>query len=278
MFEVVKTQLVPLPENAPAEIKAYFDGLGYELPASYGNYRNDTWAHLGTVGQSYQVMQNGVMHDIVRRAADICKLNDENIEFKAIGGGSKVAFQVELPEWAIAGKDKVKRLLTVLTSHDGSTKTGIGHTGIRVVCQNTWFMAYRQCSQFKHTVSGNENAVNLANSMLTAIEEEFALKELFEELNNKKIRKIDIEPFLLNTLEITKKEIETSGRVAGKFERFMAGINHEVKEIGLNGWGLFNGITYATNHLIKREDQYEYLLFNDGAKINDRALKLLQAY
>jgi hypothetical protein len=41
----------------------------------------------------------------------------------------------------IIGRSEVKRWLTCLNSHDGSTSVGFGSSNTVVVCQNTFFRA-----------------------------------------------------------------------------------------------------------------------------------------
>ena len=95
---------------------------------------------LGVVGDGYEVLQNQEAFDFF----DIL-LKESGGKLQtagAIGKGEKVWMLAKLPEifYPIAG-DGVEQFILGTTSHDGTMKTEVRFTDIRVVCQNTFNLA-----------------------------------------------------------------------------------------------------------------------------------------
>lgn len=95
---------------------------------------------LGIVGDQYEVLQNREAFDFF----DIL-LKESGGKLQtagAIGKGEKVWMLAKLPEvfYPLAG-DAVEQFLLGTTSHDGTMKTEVRFTPIRVVCQNTFNLA-----------------------------------------------------------------------------------------------------------------------------------------
>ena len=95
---------------------------------------------LGVVGEGYEVLQNREAFDFF----DIL-LKESGGKLQtagAIGKGEKVWMLAKLPEvfYPIAG-DGVEQFILGVTSHDGTIKTEVRFTNIRVICQNTFNLA-----------------------------------------------------------------------------------------------------------------------------------------
>jgi phage/plasmid-like protein (TIGR03299 family) len=267
MFDIQKIQLV-------AQVGA--SDLTLQTPDAFGLFRTDNGAHLGTVQKGYHVIQNSEIMHTFRKACDVAQVDHSNIKFVELNGGRKVAFQLPTDNWSING-DAVERYMTVCNGHDGNSSFGFGFTGVRVYCQNTWWSALRSksVSRFKHTASLSENFHKLAHIVLASLEENMILQEAYTALDNQKFTVAEIDGFALAVLGYDSDEIQDSTRKFNKFKTLKQGIEIELDSIGGTRWGAFNGVTYATNHLFSKDDQLNYLMFNDGATLNSRALQLL---
>jgi len=119
-------------------------GPGHSEPTeAYATINGHTHDVLGIVGDGYEVLQNQEAFDFF----DIL-LNESGGKLQtagAIGKGEKVWMLAKLPEifYPLAG-DGVEKYLLGTTSHDGSMRTEVRFTGIRVVCQNTMNMALNE--------------------------------------------------------------------------------------------------------------------------------------
>jgi len=111
-----------------------------EPTTAYATINGDTQDVLGVVGDGYEVLQNQEAFDFF----DIL-LKESGGKLQtagAIGKGEKVWMLAKLPEvfYPLVG-DGVEQFLLGTTSHDGTMKTEVRFTDIRVICQNTFNLA-----------------------------------------------------------------------------------------------------------------------------------------
>ena len=263
---------------------------GYDFPDAYGIYRTDTKACLGVVGGQYIPVQNEELHDIIREAAEVAGLTSDNVLFKELQGGKKVAFQVKLPDWVINEEDKVVRWASALNSHDGSSSLGIGLVGFRLACSNTWVTAYKGLTKVRHSWSISSKVKEMANSLIEGIERDKHDYEVAMRLFNTAYNEIDHTKFIkeligfdLKDLQIRKMRANEEGnklyttKSENKFNLLSDSIDIELGSAGNNLWGLFNGVTRFTNHVeaIRKKDPDAYLYFGGGKVLTDRALEIL---
>jgi phage/plasmid-like protein (TIGR03299 family) len=114
----------------------------FEPIEAWATINGHTQDVLGIVGDNYEILQNSEAFDFF----DIL-LKESGGKLQtagAIGKGEKVWMLAKLPEafYPLAG-DGVEQFLLGTTSHDGSMKTEVRFTSIRVVCQNTFNLAMR---------------------------------------------------------------------------------------------------------------------------------------
>lgn len=272
MFTVEKVQL--LPER---------DHIGHvelEVPKhGFGIYRTDTGVCLGVVGDGYTVVQNDELLDITLGAAKAAGL-EPTVDYKELQGGCKVAFQVPLPDWSLSG-DTVRRYASCISSHDGSSALGIGLTGVKVFCMNTWLQAMRSVQRARHTQSISEKIIGMKAAMIETIEQDKYLYEVFRDMEKQPFIETDIDPFIKSLTGIDVKEIldmpegRKRSRNLNTYEDIRGAILQEFQDTGKTNWGAFNGVTRYTNHVIERSDQLDYIYFKTGRKLSDKAFKLL---
>lgn len=115
---------------------------------------------LGTVGPNYTVIQNEQHAELLNTIVD-----ESGAHFETAGsleGGRKVFITMKLPgHIQVGGVDPIDQYLAAVNSHDGSQAFTLMVTPIRVVCQNTLNLAFRENShsfKVRHT-SGAEKAL-----------------------------------------------------------------------------------------------------------------------
>lgn len=131
-YPVTKEQLFRMrPELGPRMVEP--------IPA-WATINGHTQDVLGIVGDNYEVLQNREAFDFF----DIL-LKESGGKLQtagAIGKGEKVWILAKLPEvFYPLASDAVEQFLLGTTSHDGTMKTEVRFTPIRVVCQNTFNLA-----------------------------------------------------------------------------------------------------------------------------------------
>ena len=165
-YPVTKEQLYRLrPDLGP--------GMTEPIEA-YATINGHTQDVLGVVGDGYEVLQNQEAFDFF----DIL-LKESGGKLQtagAIGKGEKVWMLAKLPEvfYPIAD-DGVEQYLLGTTSHDGTIKTEVRFTNIRVVCQNTFSLALkgsRGVISIRHTTNMRQK-LEMAAVVLLRYKEHF---------------------------------------------------------------------------------------------------------
>lgn len=222
---------------------------------SFGIFRNDNNGWLGTVGNQYTAMQNSTMAHTIVEASN--NLNLDAFRGGLLSEGEKVYYQVALSD-KIVGPDTIKRYITALNSHDGSTSIGFGSSSTVVICQNTFYKALKGIEKFRHTMTA-EARVQIAMETLTnAINSDNKLMESFERMTEHKVTKPILESLvkkLFGTdLGVTNKEVSTQKK--NQLTAFSNGLEMEFSRHGGNTlWSLFNGVTYYTNHIETKDNK-----------------------
>jgi phage/plasmid-like protein (TIGR03299 family) len=145
-----------------------------EPTEAYATINGHTQDVLGVVGDGYEVLQNQEAFDFF----DIL-LKESGGKLQtagAIGKGEKVWMLAKLPEvfYPIAG-DGVEQFLLGTTSHDGTMKTEVRFTPIRVVCSNTFNLAMkgsRGVISIRHTTNMRQK-LEMAAMVLLRYKEHF---------------------------------------------------------------------------------------------------------
>lgn len=251
-----------------------FGGEGEET-GSFGIFRNDTNKWLGTVGERYEPYQNYALVESIMEAAD-------RVELKAtrggeLNGGKQVYVQLELPDVYIAKSD-MNRQLTALNSHNGSSSIGFGTTNTVVVCQNTFFRAMKDTKKVRHTMTAQQRIDAIVAEMRASLQIDEQNIETYQNLAKTEVNDEIIARLMAKIFKIEKYESkeQLSTRKENQMKQMISSIYTEFKLEGENLWGLFNGVTRYTNHVLKPE--LSDLYFGTSADINELALNEIIAY
>jgi hypothetical protein len=150
---------------------------------SFGIYRNDNNKWLGTVGRTYEIMQNSTLAEkIIEASMDI----SEKFRGGELYGGKKIYYQAQLQDANIAN-DTIKRYVTGLNSHDGSSSIGFGFTNTVVVCQNTFYMAMKEVNRFRHSSSAHQKVELMRKEIRRVLTTESSLMDNYKRMADTKI-------------------------------------------------------------------------------------------
>lgn len=238
---------------------------------SYGIFRNDSGGWLGTVGPRYTPMQNS---DLAETIIDACE--GVGIEAKRGGslrGGQRVYIQAQLTDEYI-GRSGVKRYITALNSHDGTTAIAFGSTNTVVICENTFHMAYKSggLTRFLHTASAKARIEAAMKELRDAMTNEQKLID-----NYKRMADVTVEEGMVRRilLDIIKKGFgadeneKLSTRRTNQLVSLNSAIEREFVDEGPTLWGLFNGVTRYTNHIAApKAEKMDYLMNGAGYDLN----------
>lgn len=243
----------------------------------YGIFRYEPGADvptscLGSVKERYTTYQNHELADTVIKATD--SLGIEATRGGQLDGGKKVFIQAKLDDEYV-GKSGIKRYITCLNSHDGSTSITFGSTNTVVVCQNTFFKAYKESEKFRHTASA-ATRVNLAiEEFQKTMQQDKELFDTFKRMSEIPTNENVVKAVLNNIFKVDMtngKREDISTRKANQMHQFANAYAIERDLEGDTLWGLFNAATRYTNHMVSPADadrKQNYLMAGTGYKINN---------
>lgn len=250
---------------------------------TYGLFRSDRGTWLGSVGPQYEVMQNATLAETVVDAAGSIGLQVQ--DGGSFGDGRKVFLQATLPDKYI-GRSGVKRCITALNSHDGSTSIAFGTTSTVVICQNTFYKAFRSgdLQRFRHTASAGDRLKAAAARLKLALTEEAQVMTTFERMASVDLRDEVAEGILAKILKKgfqvdVNNTKDLSTRKRNQLSQLDGAISRELRDEGATLWGLFNGVTRYTNHIAAPDGRKtDYLMAGSGATLNGIAFEEIAAW
>ena len=251
---------------------------------SYGIFRSDNNAWLSTQGKNYVPLQNfDLVSSVITASQNIREFNLDEVHAGQLSQGRKIYVQLPMEDEEI-GNSKVNRWITALNSHDGSSCVAFGSQQTVVICQNTFYMAYKNLTHVRHNMNAKDKLMAMANDLNNSLMEDKLLTEQFKRWVDMPVTPIQIEMVKKSIVSLTeeKEGEKISMRKQNQLIKIDRAIEQEFSLEGENLWGLFNGVTRYTNHnmsLSKTRDEIkESLMVGQGARINKIAFNQIQAF
>ena len=240
---------------------------------TFGIFRNDSNAWLGSVGNRYTPLQNWELAETIVGATEGIGL--ETTRGGEIDGGKKVYLQAALPSMYI-GKSSISRWITALNSNDGSSSIGFGSTSQVVICQNTFHRAYKDLDKFRHTESAKSRIETAMNDLRKALNLDEILMGNFKKMADIELKDEMVERVIrkLFTIDAHTDKKDVSSRKLNQVTAFADALQTEINLEGKTIWGLFNAVTRYTNHVAAPKDENDklhYLVSGGGYRINNLA-------
>jgi hypothetical protein len=222
-------------------------------------------------------MQNSTLaENIIEASMDI----SEKFRGGELYGGKKVYFQAQLSDTQIAN-DTIKRYVTGLNSHDGSSSIGFGFTNQVVVCQNTFHIAMKDVSRFRHTASAHQRVEIARQEINRILKIESGLMDNYKRMADTKInsvvtKKVIADLFNFNEEDFDKETKDFSTKKINELTKFNEILEAELQSHGQTLWGLFNAVTWKTNHQdAKQNRSLENVMVGSGYKKNLNAYNII---
>jgi len=247
------------------------DGNFQPIEGKMATVREDNDKVLGIVGDDYEVLANSDLKKLIQPLVDEQVLTVTNQGY--LNHGKKVFIQAEVAgDYEVAGF-KHKGLITLLNSHDGTTKVAVGPTCVRVICSNSFALAMTQLGErFRHSagvtekVLSSQAVVNFVNDAMEAY--------------SKRVETLSTTPcsagqFQQVIEEVTGKDIKNvrESVVSTLNNLFYNGKGNEGKTMAdaFNAWTEF-----ASHHARKTTSgNFFYSQFGAGATANKKAMAVL---
>lgn len=233
--------------------------------------RDDNDIALGIVSPSYELVQNEDLKQLVAPMVSEGLLTVVNQGY--LSKGAKVFIQAEVnQEFQVAG-ESYKGLITLLNGHTGNASVAIGTTATRVICSNTFAMAYKDIGErFRHT-EGVTDRVLTSTAVVDYVND--AMRKYSEYAETLASTPCSASQFTRAVEDIYGKDISNlrDSFVSQLNNLFYNGTGTE----GRTMYDAFNAMTeYATHYSRKSKDgRFNYANFGKGADVNRRAMAVL---
>lgn len=287
-WKVAKVPLVVMPKSqmietgATEEQASVFDGCHSKTVDRYANIRMSDKSVLGTVGESYRILQNSDAFEFFQPFLDSEECSIETCGSLFNGAKVWVLAKLNRKDMEISAGDNIRKYLMLSNSHDGTMSTRVTLSGIRTVCWNTTISSIRSKDSASIRVRHSSGAIKSLNAIrdtINTIDAEFeATAEQYRKMLRKSISHNDLRKFVkivLNT-DIHEEESKLSSRTLNKI--------NEVVGLGINGKGncgktVFDAINAVTEYTSWRasrnsENRFDSLYFGQLATLNEKAFKL----
>jgi hypothetical protein len=250
--------------------------------SSFGLFRKDNGTHLDTVTDRYKILQN---HEVASALIEATAQVDLTATRGGqLSGGKHIYIQAELPSIFIGkSKSDLKRWLSGLNTHGGKS-AAFGSTNTVIVCQNTFHMAFKELSKFRHSESIQERVAEFVAGIRRALGFEQQQIETYKIMADTKIGDEIIARIMKSCFDVNMSAPtnDLSSRQKTKIESVVQSIDTEIKLEGPTVWGLFNGITRYTNHVAGQskkiktpEELLSYVMVGEGYETNLTAYKTI---
>jgi phage/plasmid-like protein (TIGR03299 family) len=228
------------------------DGERLFVPGRDILFRSDTNDPLGVVSSSYRVVQPGEVLEFYRDL--VGAIGGFRLETAGClrGGANVWALAVADEGLTLPGDDAVNRYLLLTTSYDGSSRTVVQQTSIRVVCMNTLHLSLN---------GANVHGERLTVSHRTTFDGERIKRDMgldrqwerFAETCNR-MTEVEIDPPQAD--RIVREEFypdEPTSAAAHRFADLVLEARRRAPGATMDSargtaWGLVNAVTYTLDH------------------------------
>lgn len=260
--------------------------------------RDDDGSSIAVMKESYTPMTTQQFSDTANEVA--ANIGGTGLEFRDWAdnsvngqmGANKpvVTCQMEISEPLEIAGSKITGKLTIGVGFDGGRSFFIGHVNRYLRCSNE-FASIVKDFKSRLTVNNMVRVEDIIKNIQTYKNYEKELYENFKRFENVKIDEKLVQECVARLVGLSDEEKamtvqqrakELSGQKLNKMDEILASIRPEIAELGANAWGLFNGVTHYTTHVMNSRGSNELsTMFGAKNKANQIAynlgLELLEA-
>lgn len=244
---------------------------GNTLPDYQSIVRNDNGNVLSLTKKTYHPATNEKFIEVVSRIHEFTGFEVEG--YSVFHGGRKVLAFLKNQEKMRIGDFDSDNYMVVGNSFDRSTGffTGISSVVIRRTNQ---FSQLQTTRTIRHNQQINMKLDELVRFYKDYMKQEQQLKEIFEVWNRRSVDTSTVEAFVEHVLEVPKENVSTvkQNRKASLFDS----INTEMAAMGGTTYGLFNGLTHYTSHVVKSSGKMFGNALGHSYRLNERGFRFLE--
>ena len=185
-----------------------------------------------------------------------------------------ITCQMEISEPLEIAGSKIQGKLTIGVGFDGQRSFFIGHTNSYVRCTNMFSSIVKDFTS-RLTKNNMVRIEDIIKNIHLYKEYEQELYKNFEQFQNVKISEGLVQECVARLIGLTDeeralspKELEDalSTQKLNKKDEILASVRSEMAELGHNAWGLFNGVTHYTTHVMSNRGSNQEMSTMFGAK------------
>jgi phage/plasmid-like protein (TIGR03299 family) len=238
-------------------------------PSTVAVHRDDNDYRLGYVSKGYESVQNEVLLSKVNPLIEEGILTVENMGH--LQNGAKVFIQARISQgFQVIGED-YNAFITLLNGHTANASVAIGSSAVRVICANTFTMAYRDIGQkFRHNRGVNELVIGSSMVMDLVNEDMARYAQNVETIANATCTGAQFTRFLEATYN--KKEGDKIRNIDRLNHLFYNGKGNE----GHTLYDALNSVTEFSSHEVRKTNDgcFNYSNFGQGVSVNQRAMQV----
>lgn len=238
-------------------------------PNTVAVHRDDNDARLGYVSAGYETVQNETLLSKVYPLVEEGLLTIENMGY--LNNGAKVFVQSRISEEFRVIGENYKAYITLLNGHTANASVAIGSSAVRVICNNTFAMAYREIGQkFRHNRGVNDLVIESSTVMDIVNEDMATYAKNVETIASANCTGAQFTRFLEATYG--KKEGDKIRNIDRLNNLFYNGAGNEGRTL----YDAFNAITEYSSHEVRKSADgcFNYANFGQGVSINQRAMRV----
>ena len=253
------------------------------IPGYKANVRDMDEKVLGVVSDRYQVVQNEEAFSFTD------ELLGEGVTYETAGSlqeGKKTFILARLPQRFIIAGDEILPYFVIMNSHDGSSAIKAAMTPIRVVCQNTLNLAFRNAKRTwmtKHTSNIMMRIDDARDTLQFAEKYMTEMGKGVDELVRKKITDIKVIEYMSEFFPVTE---DMSAAQKKNNLILLNDMKHryfdapDLKGIGNNAYRFVNAVSDFATHAepIRKAKNYKENLFLktvEGNPLIDKAYQMM---
>lgn len=230
--------------------------------------REDNGVPLGVVSEGYETVQNSELLKMVKPMVEEGLLTISTMGY--LNNGGKVFIQAQIAEEFKVLGEEYKVFATLLNGHVGNASVAIGSSNVRVVCNNTFSMAYNSIQEkYRHHEGVNERVlesktvIDYVNSSMARYAQSVETlatspcgKDKFHEILEAAYQK--------PVAKMRDSFIETMNR------NFYNGVGTEGRTL----YDALNAITFYNSHESRKTEEgcFNYVNFGTGSRVAQRAM------
>lgn len=246
-----------------------------------GIVRDDAEYTFATAREGYEIFQNSELLDLVNTSAGKIGLSIDNGGLFKKGG----LVYLQLSSGSIKGigknNDTVKKYISAMNSHDGTMSLKWGVTNVTISCMNSFWRAVGQMqNSVKHTIAMRNRIEETTKQILGVLDAEKSLYDTlyrFADAQATKQNIVDVNKMVLGVDIMGKTEDMTTYQI-NRLKDLSSAITSEMNEKGETLFGLFNGVTKYTTHLMSGTDlsRTQSKAIGSGYNVDNRVFNYME--